>query len=180
MQRFLYLPINIPELILSNFVMLSSFQWVSTLWTVEFQQVIIECFKWWRNQWRKAPPNELRSKPQYLLTAYRDLSNNKGFQTKEWLPQEIMSKKYPTESLNEKWKRNLGDSDKLAFSNLFSKDILIFIILGFSGRKRTTLCQLLIKKKRNGQDKMRIWEVLKVLWFQPETVGRFRKMLLCT
>lgn len=114
------------------------------------------------------------------VSAYRDLSNNKGFQTKEWLPQEIMSKKYPTESLNEKWKRNLGDSDKLAFSNLFSKDILIFIILGFSGRKRTTLCQLLIKKKRNGQDKMRIWEVLKVLWFQPETVGRFRKMLLCT
>lgn len=82
------------------------------------------------------------------VSAYRDLSNNKGFQTKEWLPQEIMSKKYPTESLNEKWKWNLGDSDKLAFSNLFSKDILIFIILGFSGRKRTTLCQLLIKKKK--------------------------------
>lgn len=87
------------------------------------------------------------------VSAYRDLSNNKGFQTKEWLPQEIMSKKYPTESLNEKWKWNLGDSDKLAFSNLFSKDILIFIILGFSGRKRTTLCQLLIKKKGMGRTK---------------------------
>lgn len=101
----------------------------------------------------KESPNKSRSRLQYLFTLIFLIIR---FLNSEKLPQEATSSSVdPTASPVAVEKKPRGQSYKLTFPDLFSKDALTVTNFDFSKRKRFTMCQLLIKQK-DGWDTVRI------------------------
>lgn len=107
-------------------------------------------FAWMAEEWVNERITK-QVKIKVTVSVYHDLSNHK------------VSEQWKKSSLNKQWatvcihptaapkevKKKLGRwSNKLTFSNLFSKDTLTVTILDFTERKRITIFQLLIQKEK--------------------------------